>query len=61
MQQTYRRPLAGRLAEFDVRPPGVLSGATRLGRPDLLAEVEVIAVDQHRVRPADDRSLRIPR
>ncbi|PSL00758.1 enamine deaminase RidA (YjgF/YER057c/UK114 family) [Murinocardiopsis flavida] len=37
--------LADRLAEFDVRPPGVLSGTTRLGRPDLLVEIEVIAAD----------------
>jgi enamine deaminase RidA (YjgF/YER057c/UK114 family) len=32
-----------RLARFDVRPPGVLAGITRLARPELLIELEAIA------------------
>ncbi|MFC4561067.1 RidA family protein [Nocardiopsis mangrovi] len=37
--------MAERLAAFDVRPPGVLSGVTRLARPELLIELEAIAAD----------------
>lgn len=36
--------MAERLAAFGVRPPGVLSGITRLGLPELLVEVDAIAV-----------------
>lgn len=38
-------PLAERLARFDVRPPGVLSCITALGRPELLIELQMIAAD----------------
>ncbi|SIO87373.1 RidA family protein [Nocardiopsis sp. JB363] len=38
-------PMAERLAAFDVRPPGVLSEVTRLGRADLLVELEAFAAD----------------
>jgi enamine deaminase RidA (YjgF/YER057c/UK114 family) len=37
--------LAGRLEAFGVRPPGVLAGIARLGRPELLVELEVVAAD----------------
>jgi enamine deaminase RidA (YjgF/YER057c/UK114 family) len=37
--------VAERLAEFDVRPPGVLAGVVRLGRPELVVELEVVAAD----------------
>lgn len=37
--------LAERLAAYDVRPPGVLIGVTRLARPELLVELEVVAAD----------------
>ena len=36
--------MAERLAQFGVRPPGVLSGTTRLGLPELLVELEAIAM-----------------
>lgn len=36
--------MAERLAEYGVRPPGVLSGTTRLGLPELIVELEAIAV-----------------
>lgn len=38
-------PMAERLAAFDVRPPGVFSEVTRLGRADLLVELEAFAAD----------------
>jgi 2-iminobutanoate/2-iminopropanoate deaminase len=34
-----------RLAQFGVRPPGVLAGISRLGRPEILIELEAIAAD----------------
>jgi 2-iminobutanoate/2-iminopropanoate deaminase len=34
-----------RLARFDVRPPGVLAGISRLARPELLIELEATAAD----------------
>lgn len=39
-----------RLAAFDVSPPGVLSGTTRLGLPELVVEIDAIAADS---RPFD--------
>lgn len=37
--------MTDRLAAFDLRPPGVLSGTTRLGLPELLVEIDAIAAD----------------
>jgi 2-iminobutanoate/2-iminopropanoate deaminase len=37
--------MAERLARFGVRPPGVLAGISRLGRPELLVELEAVAAD----------------
>ena len=37
--------LSARLEAFGVRPPGVLAGIARLGRPELLVELEVVAAD----------------
>ena len=37
--------MAERLATFDVRPPGVCAEITRLGRPELLVELEAFAAD----------------
>ncbi|MFD3683983.1 RidA family protein [Nocardiopsis sp. NPDC058631] len=37
--------MSERLEAFDVRPPGVLAGITRLGRPELLVELEAVAAD----------------
>lgn len=37
--------IAERLAKFDVSPPGVLAGISRLARPELLIELEAIAAD----------------
>jgi enamine deaminase RidA (YjgF/YER057c/UK114 family) len=36
--------MAQRLGDHGVKPPGVLSGTTRLGLPELLVELEAIAV-----------------
>ncbi|WP_049578620.1 RidA family protein [Nocardiopsis sp. SBT366] len=35
--------MAQRLGVFDVRPPGVCAEVTRLGRPELLVELEAFA------------------
>ncbi len=37
-------PMAERLAQFGVRPPGVLSGVTQLGLRELLVEIDAIAI-----------------
>lgn len=37
--------IAERLAKFDVSPPGVLAGISRLARPELLIELEAVAAD----------------
>ncbi|GAA1459423.1 RidA family protein [Nocardiopsis exhalans] len=37
--------MAERLAAFDVRPPGVCAQISRLGRPELLVELEAFAAD----------------
>ncbi|MGW5879115.1 RidA family protein [Nocardiopsis terrae] len=37
--------MAERLEAFDVRPPGVCAEITRLGRPELLVELEAFAAD----------------
>ncbi|MFB8762220.1 RidA family protein [Nocardiopsis alba] len=37
--------MSERLEAFDVRPPGVLAGVVRLGRPELLVELEAFAAD----------------
>ncbi|RFA25205.1 hypothetical protein CAI21_19740 [Alkalilimnicola ehrlichii] len=38
-------PMAERLADFDTRPPGVLSCVTVLARPELMIELQMIAAD----------------
>ncbi len=37
--------MAERLVAFGIQPPGVLSEITRLGLPDLLVEIDAIAVE----------------
>lgn len=37
--------ISERLAKFEVSPPGVLAGISRLARPELLIELEAVAAD----------------